>query len=101
MKKSKTWHEQLDEIVIDNLFGHNVEWETKDVRKYILKLEELGASEIKILDLDSVRFTLPLILKDQANLLLFILTGGGAHGRMPSSVDHNKNKDTITLNFDW
>lgn len=101
MKKSKTWHEQLDEIVIDNIFGHNIEWETKDVRKYLLKLEELGAVDIKILDLDSVRFVLPSLAQSQIDILLFIVTGGGSHGRMPSSVDHNKNKGTITLNFDW
>lgn len=101
MKTPKTWHEQLDEIVIDNIFGHNVEWDVKDVRKYILKLESLGAVDIKILDLDSVRFTLPSLAQGQIDLLLFILTGGGTHGRMPSSVDHNKNKQTITLNFDW
>lgn len=101
MKKSTTWHEQLDEIVIDNIFGHNIEWDIKDVRKYILKLEELGAYDVKILDLDSVRFTLPSLAQGQIDLLLFILTGGGTHGRMPSSVDHNKKKQTITLNFDW
>lgn len=101
MKIQKTWHEQLDEIVIDNIFGHNLFWDVKDVRKYILKLESLGALDIKILDLDSVRFGLPSLAQAQVDLLLFILTGGGAHGRMPSSVDHNKNKQTITLNFDW
>jgi len=99
--KKKTWHEQLDEIVIDNIFGHNLEWDIKDVRKYILKLEELGALEIKILDLDSMQFTLPTWHEDQVALLLFILTAGGAHGRMPSSVDHNKKKNTVRLNFDW
>ena len=98
--KNKTWHEQLDEIVIDNIFGHNLEWDIKDVRKYVLRLEELGALEIKILDLDSMRFTLPEGEK-QVELLLFILTSGGAAGRMPSSVDHNRKKRTITLNFDW
>lgn len=98
--KSKTWHEQLDEIVIDNIFGHNIEWDVKDVRKYLLKLEELGALYITILDLDSVRFTLPGT-KQQVDLLMFILTGGGAAGRMPSSVDHNKKKNTLRLNFDW
>lgn len=98
--KNKTWHEQLDEIVVDNIFGHNIEWEVKDVRKYILKLEELGATSIKIMDLDSVRFELPAEV-NQSELLLFILTGGGAAGRMPSSVDHNKKKNTLTLNFDW
>lgn len=100
MKKKMLWHDQLDEIVIDNIFGHNVEWDVKDVRKYLLKLEELGALYITILDLDSVRFTLPGI-KQQVDLLMFILTGGGSHGRMPSSVDHNKKKNTLTLNFDW
>src|SRR5574337_388731 len=98
--KNLTWHEQLDEIVIDNIFGHNVEWEVKDVRKYILKLEELGAHNIKILDLDSVRFVLPSLVQGRVDILIFILTGGGAHGRMPSSVDHNKKKQTITLNVD-
>ncbi len=101
MKKPKTWHEQLDEIVIDNIFGHNIEWDVKDVRKYILKLEALGAKEIKIMDLDTLRFTLPEEDKAQVDLLLFILTGGDSHGRMPSSVNHNKKKQTITLNFDW
>lgn len=101
MKKTKTWHEQLDEIVIDNIFGHNVEWDVKDARKYILKLEELGAKEIKVLDLDSLRFALPTWHEDQIALILFILTGGGTHGRMPSSVVHNKKKNTLTLNFDW
>jgi len=101
MKKTITWHEQLDEIVIDNIFGHNIEWDVKDVRKYILKLEELGARDIKILDLDSLRFTLPTWHEDQLALLLFILTGGGTAGRMPSSVDHNKKKSTLRLNFDW
>jgi hypothetical protein len=100
MKKTKTWHEQLDEIVIDNIFGHNVEWDVKDVRKYILGLEELGAANIKIMDLDSMRFELPAE-QNQAELLMFILTGGGRNGRMPSSVDHNKKKSTLTLNFDW
>lgn len=100
MKTPKTWHEQLDEIVVDNIFGHNIEWDVKDVRKYILKLEALGAKDIKILDLDSMRFTLPEGLA-QVDLLLFILTNDSAHGRMPSSVDHNKKKQTITLNFDW
>jgi hypothetical protein len=101
MKKNKTWHEQLDEIVIDSIFGHNIEWNVKDVRKYILKLEELGAKEIKILDLDSMNFEMPTWHEDQVALLLFILTGGGAAGRMPSSVDHNKKKNTLRLNFDW
>lgn len=101
MKKIKTWHEQLDEIVIDNIFGHNIEWDVKDVRKYILKLEELGATNIVIMDLDSVRFELPNWHEDQVTLLLFVLTGGGAAGRMPSSVDHNKKKNTLRLNFDW
>jgi len=100
MKRTAPWQDQLDEIVVDNIFGHNVEWEVKDVRKYLAKLEELGALYITILDLDSVRFTLPGI-KQQADLLMFILTGGGAAGRMPSSVDHNKKKNTLTLNFDW
>lgn len=100
MKKDITWHEQLDDIVVDNIFGHNVEWDVKDVRKYILKLEELGATDIKIMDLDSVRFALPEGIA-QVDLLLFILTGGGHHGRMPSSVDHDKKKRTIRLNFDW
>lgn len=97
---AKTWHEQLDEIVIDNIFGHNIEWDIKDVRKYILKLEELGAWNIKILDLDSVQFCLP-VGEAQVDLLLFILTGGGTNGRMPSSVDYNKKKRTVRLNFDW
>lgn len=100
MKKKITWHEQLDEIVIDNIFGHNIEWDIKDVRKYILKLEELGAWDIKILDLDSMQFTLP-VGECQVDLLMFILTAGGAHGRMPSSVDYNKKKRTVRLNFDW
>lgn len=100
MKKKTTWHEQLDEIVIDNIFGHNIEWDVKDVRKYLLKLEDLGATDIHIMDLDSVRFTLP-DNESQVEILLFILTGGGSNGRMPSSVDHNKKKRTIRLNFDW
>ena len=100
MKKQKTWHEQLDEIVIDNLFGHSIEWEVKDVRKYILKLEEFGATNILIMDLDSIRFELPAPV-NQSDLLIFILTGGGAPGRMPSSVEHNKKKNTLRLNFDW
>ena len=100
MKKKITWHEQLDEIVIDNIFGHNVEWDVKDVRKYILKLEELGAWDINILDLDSLQFTLP-VGESQVTLLIWILTGGGTHGRMPSSVNHNKKKRTLRLNFDW
>jgi hypothetical protein len=100
MKKKITWHEQLDEIVIDNIFGHNIEWDVKDVRKYILKLEALGATNIVIMDLDSIRFELPAE-QNQAELLLFILTSGGAAGRMPSSVDHNKKKNTLRLNFDW
>lgn len=100
MKKTKTWHEQLDDIVIDHLFGHNAEWDVKDVRKYILKLEALGATEIKIMDLDSLRFELPSE-QNQAELLMFILTGGGFDGRMPTSVEHNKKKNTLRLNFDW
>jgi hypothetical protein len=100
MKQVRTWHEQLDEIVVDNLFGHNVEWDVKDVRKYLLKLEGLGASNIRIMDLDSVRFELPASV-DQSEILLFILTSGGASGRMPSSVVHNKKKNTLILNFDW
>lgn len=97
----KTWHEQLDEIVIDNIFGHNLEWDVKEVRKYILELEALGAWDIKIMDLDSVRFNLPTEDDWTVDLLLFILTGGGTHGRMPSSVEHNKKKRTVRLNFDW
>jgi len=97
----KTWHEQLDEIVIDNIFGHNLEWDVKEVRKYILKLEEFGAWNIKILDLDSLHFEMPILAEDQVVVLIFILTGGGANGRMPSSVDHNKKKNILRLNFDW
>lgn len=97
----KTWHEQLDEIVVDNIFGHNLEWDIKEVRKYLLKLEELGAWDMKVMDLDSVRFRLPSQDDWTVALLLFILTGGGTHGRMPSSVEHNKKKGTLRLNFDW
>lgn len=98
--KNKTWQEQLDEIVVDNIFGHNLEWDIKDLRKYILKLEKLGVTEIKILDLDSFQFELPAPV-NQDEILLFILTGGGASGHMPSSVDHFKKKNILRLNFDW
>lgn len=95
-----TWQEQLDEVVVDKMFGSNTEWNVKDVRKYIAKLEDLGAWDISIPDMDTLRFSLPVGLA-QVDVLLFILTGGGANGRMPTSVVHNKKKRTICLNFDW
>lgn len=91
-----TWQEQLEEVVVDKMFGTNTEWHIKDVRKYITKLEDLGAWDIKILDLDSLSFTLP-VGEAKADLLLYIMT----HGRMPSSVDYNKKKRTVRLNWDW
>lgn len=95
-----TWQEQLEEVVVDKMFGSNTEWNIEDVCKYITKLEELGAWRMEIPDMDTLRFELPVGLA-QVDILLFILTAGEASGRMPTSVTHNKKKRTVTLNFDW
>jgi hypothetical protein len=96
-----SWQDQLEEVVVDKMFGSNTDWHIEDVKKYITKLESLGAWRIEILDMDTLRFELPVGDLSKVDVLMFILTGGEATGRMPTSVTHNKKKRTVTLNFDW
>jgi hypothetical protein len=102
MKKS--WEDQLNQVLIDDnrdgFFGSNIEWVAKDVKKYITKLENLGAWDIEVPDYDSIQFKLP-IGEAKGELLLFILTGGGANGRMPLEASYKKGKGILKLSWDY
>lgn len=99
MKKELTWQKQLTEIMesfADMYFGKNVEWELKDVRRFISKLEKLGACDVKILDDDSIDFELPAPV-DCHDIFLFIMTSTPR----PSYVKHKKSKYNSRLMLEW
>ena len=96
MKHELIWKQQLKSILRDDYFGKNVEWEFKDVCKYISKLEKLGASYIQIVDNESIEFQLPAQL-NCADLLMFILTSD----TRPSTVLHKKGKYNNKLFLEW
>jgi hypothetical protein len=99
----KYWKDQLDEVLNqegderDGMFGTNIDWEVKDVRRFITKLEALGAADIKIPDHDTISFTLPESEVFALKACIFILTSSP----MPIEVSYNKNKDRLTLRWDY
>jgi hypothetical protein len=104
MRKKKHWEDQLNQVMVieirDNIFGRNIDWNVEDVKKYIHKLEKLGARDINIKDGDTIEFELT-DERDDKDLLLFILTGGGAGGRLPVNTKYNRKRATLTLHFDY
>jgi hypothetical protein len=107
-KPIKNWQDQLNQVVCDKngyvapqdeimTFGHNIEWDIKDVREYIVKLEKFGAKDIEIPDEDTIRFTLPKKCGNCIQLLLFVMTAD----RNAANITFKKKTDTLTLSFDW
>lgn len=117
-KKDKIWQEQLITVLKDSegydqdddypfdessaTFGKNVDWKAKDVRKYINKLEKLGATNIQIPDEDTIKLTLPssmvrTSLKNRSEILLHVMTTS-PH---PCDVEYNKKKDQLEMQWDW
>ena|ERR1700677_68913 len=98
----RTWQDDFNAMALknDGLFGSNVEWSAEEARKYIAKLGDLGAWSIDIPDDSTIQFKLP-VGEVKAELLLFILTGGGPNGRQPLSASFNKRRQILTLDFDY
>lgn len=96
MKKELTWQEQLKLVLEFEYFGKNIEWELKDISKFISKLEKLGASDIQIIDNESIEFELPAPVNCH-DILLFILTSDPK----PSTVLHKKKKYNNRLFLEW
>jgi len=95
------WKDQLMKAMepIDDrelYFGHNVEWELKGVRKFILKLEKLGVSNVEIPDDETIRFELPGEA-DCYDIFLHILT----MAPKPSEVVFKKGKYNNRLTLTW
>lgn len=98
---NKLWENQFNAVLVDEskeYFGSNIEWKPKNAKKYISKLEALGAKNIVIKNSDDIEFNLP---KNAKELLLFILNGGGVNGRMPSNVDYKKKTNILKLSFNY
>lgn len=73
-KEYKNWEENLKEIIKDHdgSFGHNLELDFKDVKKYIKTLEKLGCSNFKFPYYYIMEMDLPSSC-DMGEPLLFIL----------------------------
>jgi len=101
--KDMDWEDQLNKVVLDNsrdnLFGTNIHWTLKDVRKYIKKLIFYGAADLEIIDYNTIAFTLPPYGSghDRVDILLFIMT----YYLFPAYIKHNKRTDRLTLSWDY
>jgi hypothetical protein len=99
MKTKSNWKDQLIKAVSnnDNVFGSNTELPVIEIKRYIIKLEKLGAKDITIPDFYSLKFKLP---KSSNELLLFILTGGNRQ-LYPSESVFNSKTNYLTMYFDF
>lgn len=79
----------------DGLFGHNVDLDIKEIRRYIKKLKKLGCKNFYIPDYYTIEFELPGPC-DQSEALLFILKNA-----LPSDIKHNKSKYSEKLTLYW
>lgn len=96
----RTWEDELNAALVEEerngVFGSNIEWDVKDVRRYIKKLEALGATDIHIPDYTTIDFELPADV-NCTDLLLCVLT----YDRMPLNAKYNKKKHRLTLEWDY
>jgi hypothetical protein len=80
----------------DGIFGTNTEWDVKDVRRYITRLEKFGATDIKVKDFQTISFKMPADV-NRDNILLFILT----YHPLPTISYYNGRTDRLTLSWDY
>ena len=90
-----TWRDQLNEITVDHLFGSTVKWKILSVDQYLEGLEKVGALDLFISDLDTLKFVLPPDKSTQSDIFLFILT----NGKMPTKV--TVEDDVVQLDWDY
>ena len=101
MKKSN-WKEQLNEVLSnegnerDGVFGTNIDWEVKSVKKFLSKLETLGITNINIPNYDTIELELPPH-STPSEVFLQILT---MHPK-PCDAIYNKKKCILTLCWDY
>ncbi len=101
-----TWQQQLIKATKNNddIFGTNIEWDVKDVKHYLNKLNQLGCRSIEIPDKDTIIVSLPCDLLEKrrpncktAECLLYIMT----YQVQPCQTSFNKKSFKLTMEFDY